>query len=57
MKKRLSKAMRIFFEIKYLIAEHKLYFLTPLLITFVLLSFLFYKIGPSVIISFIYAGV
>lgn len=49
--------MRIFFEIKYLIAEHKLYFLTPLLITFVLLSFLFYKIGPSVIISFIYAGV
>ncbi len=40
-----------------LVREHKLYFMAPVLITLVLLSMLVYYVGPSVVITFIYAGV
>jgi hypothetical protein len=40
-----------------LILAHKLYFLAPLLLTLVCLSLLVYYVGPTVVITFIYAGV
>lgn len=40
-----------------LIRAHKMYFLAPLLMTLVCLSMLVYYIGPTVVITFIYAGV
>ncbi len=44
-------------EMFYLIRKHKLYFLSPILLILAFLAFLVFYIGPSVIISFIYAGV
>lgn len=46
----------LFREMKHLIREHKLYFMAPLLITLVLFAVLFFKIGPGIIMTFIYAG-
>lgn len=40
-----------------LVREHKLYFMAPVLITLVCLSMLVYYVGPTVVITFIYAGV
>ncbi|MFA5090975.1 MAG: DUF5989 family protein [Candidatus Omnitrophota bacterium] len=53
----MSKVLYILKEMAYLIKRHKLYFITPILIMLALLAFLVYSIGPSVIISFIYAGI
>jgi hypothetical protein len=50
----MGKMMR---EILSLIVEHRLYFLAPVLITLVSLSMLVYYVGPTVVITFIYAGV
>lgn len=44
-------------EMLLLVREHKLYFLSPLLIALVCLTVLVYYVGPTVIITFIYAGV
>ncbi|MFL5783142.1 MAG: hypothetical protein ACJ76H_00950 [Bacteriovoracaceae bacterium] len=44
-------------EISHLISTHRLYFLAPTLILLGIFSFLFFKLGPSIIITFIYAGV
>jgi len=41
----------------FLIKKHKLIFLAPILIILALLAFLIFYIGPSVIVTFIYAGV
>jgi hypothetical protein len=41
----------------YMVKKHKLYFLIPLLAMLLLVGLLIYYIGPSVIVSFIYAGV
>ena len=49
--------MRMMREMMSLISEHKLYFLAPMMVTLVLLSVLVYYVGPTVIITFIYAGV
>ncbi|MDP6945000.1 MAG: DUF5989 family protein [Myxococcota bacterium] len=49
-----SRMMR---EMLALISEHKLYFLAPLLVSLVALSMLVYYVGPTVVITFIYAGV
>ena len=46
----------LFREMKHLIREHKLYFMAPLLLTLVLFAVLFFKIGPGIIMTFIYAG-
>ena len=40
-----------------LIRENKLYFMAPIFIVLAFLAFLVFYIGPTVIISFIYAGV
>jgi hypothetical protein len=41
----------------YLVKKHKVYFLAPILIILALLGLVAYYIGPSAIISFIYAGI
>ncbi len=41
----------------YMIKKHKIYFLAPILIILALLAFIVFYIGPSAIISFIYAGI
>jgi hypothetical protein len=53
----MQKILYLFKEMFYLIRKHKLYFLAPVLVILILLAFLVFYIGPSVIISFIYAGV
>ena len=53
----MKKIVYIFKEMFYLIRKYKLYFLAPLLTVLVLLAFLAFYLGPSVIISFIYAGI
>ncbi len=44
-------------EGRVLIREHKMYFLAPLLIVLALIAILVYSIGPTVITTFIYAGI
>jgi hypothetical protein len=44
-------------EMFYLVRKYKLYFLVPVLLLFLILTLLVFYIGPSVIISFIYAGI
>jgi len=53
----MNKAVYLFKETFHLIKAHKIYFLAPILITFALLALLVFYVGPSVIISFIYAGI
>ncbi len=48
---------RMMHEMLLLLREHKLYFLAPLLLTLVGLSVLVYYVGPTVVLTFIYAGV
>lgn len=40
-----------------LVKENQLYFLAPFMLALVSLSVLVYYVGPTVIITFIYAGV
>lgn len=44
-------------ETLFLVREHKLYFLSPLLLLMCVLAILFFKMGPAIIMTFIYAGV
>ena len=53
----MKKIIYLLKEMFYLIRKHKLYFLSPILLILVFLAFLVFYIGPSVIISFIYAVV
>jgi len=53
----MKKIWYILKELSYLVRKHKLYFLAPILITLAILAILAFYIGPSVIISFFYAGV
>jgi hypothetical protein len=53
----MKKILYILKEMLYLIKNHKLYILCPILIILAILAFLVYYIGPAVIVSFIYAGV
>lgn len=53
----MSKLGYISKEMMYMIKKYELYILAPILLVLVFLAFLVYHIGPSVIISFIYAGV
>ena len=52
--KKIKMALR---ETFHLIRAHKLYFLAPLMILFCVISVLFFKFGPGILITFIYAGV
>ena len=53
----MNKVTYILKEMGYLIKQHKLAFLAPILIVLAILAFLVYYIGPAVITTFIYAGV
>lgn len=55
--RKLRYMLRMGGEMVELVREHKLYFLAPVLLTLVALSGLVYYVGPTVIITFIYAGV
>lgn len=57
LKEMLAKTKYIFKEVFFLIRKHKVYFLAPLFIVLALLAFLIYYIGPTIMVSFIYAGV
>lgn len=53
----MKKIAYILKEIFYMIKKHKLAFLAPIFVILTLLAILVYVIGPSVITTFIYAGV
>ena len=44
-------------EAFYLVKKHKIYFLAPILLLLVLLTLIVFYVGPSVVVSFIYAGI
>lgn len=50
------KITLLFQEMVHLIREHKLYFMAPLFIVLILFAVLFFKIGPGIVMTFIYAG-
>jgi hypothetical protein len=53
----MKKLKFIFAEMKSLIADHKLYFLAPLILALAIVALLFVKLGTGIIMTFIYAGV
>ncbi len=53
----MKKLKLIYSEMKKLISAHKLYFLAPLILSLALVALLFVKLGASIIMTFIYAGV
>lgn len=53
----MRKIAYILREMWALVKAHRLYLLTPLLLALAALSILVYYVGPTVIITFIYAGV
>jgi hypothetical protein len=55
--KKFRYMFRMFGEMMELVREHKLYFMAPVLMALVLVSALVYYVGPTVVITFIYAGV
>lgn len=56
-KEMFGKVTYIFKELFHMIKKHKFYFFAPLFIMLAILAFFVYYIGPSIIVSFIYAGV
>ena len=43
-------------EALYMVKRHKLYILMPIFLILIFLALLFFYMGPSIIISFFYAG-
>ena len=52
-----KKAAYIIKEMWFMIKRHKFYFLAPILIILATLAILVYYIGPTAIVSFLYAGI
>jgi hypothetical protein len=52
----MKKTLHILRETIHLIRKEKLMFLLPLLVALAVLAFFVYQLGPTVIVSFIYAG-
>lgn len=50
------KIKGLFREVRHLISEHRLYFMAPILISLILFAILFFKVGPGIVMTFIYAG-
>jgi hypothetical protein len=57
MKSAFRKVSFLFKEGFYLVREHKLYLLMPVLLLFGIIGILFFHLGPKVLVTFIYAGV
>lgn len=53
----MKKVIYILKELWSMTKANKLYVLMPIFVMLALISFLVYYIGPTVIVSFIYAGV
>jgi hypothetical protein len=53
----MTKIAYILKESFYMVRKHKVYYLAPLLVMLAILTLIVFYIGPSVVISFIYAGV
>ncbi len=53
----MKKVFFIIKEIIVLVKENRAYVLAPILIMLALISFLVFYIGPTAIVTFIYAGV
>ncbi|MDD5561007.1 MAG: DUF5989 family protein [Candidatus Omnitrophica bacterium] len=53
----MKKILYLLKEMFFLIKKQKIYFLAPLMILLAVLAILVFYLGPSVIISFIYAGI
>jgi hypothetical protein len=53
----MTKIGYILKEAFYMIRKYKIYFLAPLLVVLAFLALIVFYIGPSAIISFIYAGI
>lgn len=53
----MKKLALVYREMYKLISAHKLYFLAPLILSLVVVIFLFVKLGPGIVMTFIYAGV
>ncbi len=53
----MKKAVYIPREMMRMISRHKLYFFAPLLLMLACLAGLIYYAGPTVLITFLYAGV
>jgi hypothetical protein len=53
----LKKVPFIIVEIAKMSRKHKMYFLLPVCVLLAILALVAFYIGPSVIVSFIYAGV
>jgi hypothetical protein len=52
----MRKVWFILKEMAHLIWGHKLYVIAPLLITLAILAFLAFVLGPTAVMTFIYAG-
>lgn len=52
----MKKVTLLLQEALYLIKEHKLFFLAPIMFLFCLIAICFFYFGPTVMVSFIYAG-
>jgi len=52
----MKKIIYIFKEMIFMIKQHKLFFLAPILIVIVMLALFVYYITPTVMSVFIYAG-
>jgi hypothetical protein len=52
----MAKLFLLLKEMVYMVKKYKLYFLAPLLLMLVLLACIVFYLGPSIIITFIYAG-
>ena len=53
----MNKVAFVLKEMWSLIKRHKYYFLAPIVIILASLAILVYYIGPSAIVSFLYAGI
>lgn len=53
----MNKIAYLMKETVYMIKRHRAYFLAPVLIILALLAAIVFYVGPSVIVSFIYAGI
>lgn len=52
-----KRVVYIIKEMLFMIRQHKLYFLAPVLFILAVLAILVYTMGPTAIVAFLYAGI
>ncbi len=53
----MRKLILILREAGHLVWQNKLWFMMPILVSLALLAFLVYTLGPTAMITFLYAGI